>query len=290
MAEKGNRESIIKLYRKAWLGGYAIGAFNFSTMDLVHGIHETAIAMKAPVIIATSQGERNFFGCEESVAVYNVLKARHPPTILHADHTKTLEELKKVVDAGYPSVHFDGSGLDYLTNLEQTRKAVEYAHAHDVFIEGELGGIPGGSSLHKESIKSVAKEEYLTHPEQAKDFVNRTGVDSLAVNVGNAHGIWKDAPKLDFKRIQKIKELTGKFLVLHGGSGIRPIDFRRAIAHGITKININTEMRIAFEKAIEQGLAERTDDTPYKYLGHAHEAVAKVVRDKIVIFKSEKKA
>jgi fructose-bisphosphate aldolase, class II len=290
LAEKNNRTFILNLYKKADSGKYAIPAINFSTMEIVHGIHNAAIKMKAPIIMSNSEGERGFFGREESVALYQLLKKRHPQTVLHADHTKTFDEVKRVIDAGYPSVHFDGSELPYEDNLRETKKCADYAHANNVFIEAELGGIRGGSSMHKESLKDVVKEELFTKPDQAAEFVKKTGVDSLAVSVGNAHGLWPEGKKLDFQRIKDVKASTGKFLVLHGGSGIPAADFRKAILCGINKININTEVRMAYEKALLKGLEERTDDIPYHYLGKIHEAVSKIVEEKMVVFKTEKQA
>jgi ketose-bisphosphate aldolase len=283
------RKEIISIYKKADSKGFAIGAFNFSTMEIVRGITSSAIKLKAPVIISNSEGERGFFGLMESVAVYKVIKSRHPYTILHADHTHSFAEIKKVVDAGYPSVHFDGSELDYKTNLRETKKAADYAHKNNVFIEGELGGIRGGSTKHTESLSTVVKEELLTNPKQAEEFIKITGVDSLAVSVGNAHGLWAEQKKLDFERIKEIKYRTGAFLVLHGGSGISGADFRKAILCGINKININTEIRIGFEKALQKGLMERTDDIPYHYLGKVSEGVSKIVEDKMITFKAEKR-
>ena len=284
------RSEIISLYRKADKKGFAIGAFNFSTNEMVKGIVATAMKLKAPVIISMSEGERNYFGCSESVAVYNAIKKKYPYVILHADHTKSLKELKKVIDAGYPSVHFDGSELSFNENLKQTRKAVEYAHKHNVFIEGELGGIKGGSTIHKESLKDVLTEDVFTSPSQAEAFVKLTGIDSLAISIGNAHGLWKEQKKLDFERLSEIKKKTGKFLVLHGGSGISAHDFRKAISLGINKININTEIRVAYAHALIKALHHRKDYVPYHYLNEVVDAVSKVVEGKIIIFKSEKKA
>ncbi|MFH0870112.1 MAG: class II fructose-bisphosphate aldolase [archaeon] len=285
------RKEIIGLYKKADINGYAIGAFNFSTNEILKGIWQAALKMKSPIIISNSEGERSFFGCEECVAAYNVIRKRHSQVILHADHTKTFKEIKRVIDAGFPSVHFDGSELDYETNLRETKRAADYAHKHDVFIEGELGGIRGGSTRHgNESLRDVAKEEFFTNPKQAEEFVKKTGIDSLAVSVGNAHGIWKEQKKLDFSRIIDIKSRTGKFLVLHGGSGIPARDFRKAIALGVNKININTELRLAYEDSLIHGLHDRTDDVPYHYLGKVSEEVGKVVEEKIIIFGSEKKS
>ncbi len=283
------RQDIIKLYKKAQRLGFAIGAFNFSTNEILKGIVNSAMKLKSPVIVSCSEGERHFFGAEESVGITHAINFKFPHVILHADHTKSLKEVKKVVDAGYPSIHFDGSSLAYRDNLRQTKMAVAYAHKHHVFVEGELGGIPGGSNIHNQSIRSVEKEEYMTNPDQAAEFVKETGVDSLAVNIGNAHGIWKDKPNLDFERLKNIKNKTGSFLVLHGGSGISPNDFRKAIKCGINKININTEIRIAYELSLEEGLRNRNDYTPYHYLGKTSRAISKVVEKNMIIFKSEKK-
>jgi len=283
------RHRIIRLYKKADKKGFALGAFNFSTNELLKGIIAAAIKLKAPIIISTSEGERNFFGLEESMAVYNAIKKKYPHIILHADHTKSFKEVKKVIDAGYPSVHFDGSKLSFRHNVRETRRAADYAHANDVFIEGELGGITGSSTTHREKLKDMFTEELLTNPEQAKEFVELTGIDSLAVSIGNAHGIWKDKPKLDFERLKAIKKATGTFLVLHGGSGISAKDFRKAMSLGINKININTELRVAYAHALLKGLHKREDYTPYHYMRGVSNAVSKVVEEKIIIFKADNK-
>ncbi|KYK25094.1 hypothetical protein AYK26_02775 [Euryarchaeota archaeon SM23-78] len=283
------RHWIIKLYKKANDKGFALGAFNFSTNEILKGIVDAAVKLKAPIIIETSEGERNFFGLEESVAVYHAIKKKYPHVILHADHTKSFEEIKRIIAAGYPSVHFDGSKLSFRHNIRETKRAAEYAHAHDVFIEGELGGIVGGSTMHKKSLKDVLTKDIMTDPEQAKEFVELTGIDSLAISIGNAHGIWKDKPKLDFERLKAIAKATGKFLVLHGGSGISASDFRKAISLGINKININTEMRVAYAHALLKGLHNREDYVPYHYLKDVSAAVSKVVEEKIIIFKAENK-
>jgi fructose-bisphosphate aldolase class II len=283
------RSDIVWLYKLAERKGFAIGAFNFSNSEILKGIVSAAAKMKAPVIISMSEGERRFFGCEESVAVYRAIRKKYHHVILHADHTKSFKELKKVIDAGYPSVHFDGSELRFERNAEETRRAVEYAHRHNVFIEGEIGGIKGGSTIHKESLKDVLSEDVFTNPVQAETFARLTGVDSLAISIGNAHGLWKEQKKLDFERLKKIKQRTGVFLVLHGGSGISPHDFRRAISLGINKININTETRVAYAHSLLKALHKREDYVPYHYLDDVVDAVSKIVEEKIIIFKAEKK-
>jgi len=283
------RSEIINLYKKADKKGFAIGAFNFSTSEIVKSIAAAAVKLRAPVIISMSEGERNFFGCEESVGIYKAIRQKYPHVILHADHTKSFKEIKKVIDAGYPSVHFDGSELSLKENIKWTKRAVDYAHKHDVFIEGELGGITGGSTVHKESLKDVLTEGMLTKPSQAAAFVRITGVDSLAISIGNAHGLWKEQKKLDFERLANIKKKTEKFLVLHGGSGISAHDFRKAISLGINKININTETRVAYAHSLMKALHGRKDYVPYHYLEEVVDAVSKEVEEKIIIFKSEKR-
>jgi ketose-bisphosphate aldolase len=283
------RSEIISLYKRADRKGFAIGAFNFSTSEIAKGIIAAAVKLKAPVIISMSEGERSFFGCEESVGLYHAIRKKYPHVILHADHTKSFKELKRVIDAGYPSVHFDGSELSFKANIKWTRKAADYAHKHDVFIEGELGGIKGSSTVHNESLKDVLTEDLLTNPSQAEAFVKITGVDSLAISIGNAHGLWKEQKKLDFERLSEIKKRTGKFLVLHGGSGIKAHDFRKAISLGINKININTETRVAYAHSLIKALHTREDYVPYHYLKEVVDAVSKVVEEKIIIFKAEKR-
>ena len=283
------RRKIIRLYKRADKKGFALGAFNFSNNEILKGIVSAAKKLKAPIIISTSEGERTFFGLEESVAAYHVIRKKYPPVVLHADHTRSFEEVRKVVDAGYPSVHFDGSDLAFRHNLRETKKAAAYARAHNVFIEGELGAIKGSSTTHREKLKDTVAEELLTRPEQAEEFVRLTGVDSLAVSIGNAHGVWQDKPSLDFERLKQIKEKTGSFLVLHGGSGISAKNFRKAIILGINKININTELRMAYAHSLLRALHQRKDYTPYHYLADVERAVAEVVDDKIKVFGADNK-
>ncbi len=199
--------------------------------------------------------------------------------------------------AGYNAIHFDGSALGYEENLRQTKKIVDYIRNvektfdRSILIEGELGYLRGSSSLHQEALE--IKPEDLTNPEQAKDFVERAGIDSLAIAIGNAHGIFiKSEEKLNFEILNQIKEALGEkvFLVLHGGSGISDENIRKAIEAGIVKININTELRVAYKEALSIELKERPQETtPYKILQPTFEAVRKVVEAKIKLFGSANK-
>jgi len=288
-----------EILQKAQAKKYAIGAFNFSTAEILKAIVLAAKELKSPIIVATSEGEANFFGIQEAVALIDAWRvATKLPIILNLDHGKNLSVIKKAIAAGYDAIHFDGSALPYLENIKQTKAVVDYARAVEktfdrkIIVEGELGYLRGSSSLHSEALK--IEPEDMTMPGQAKDFVEHTGVDSLAVVIGNAHGIFTNSvEKLDLKRLAEIKEAVGDktFLVLHGGSGILNDDIKKAIKQGIVKININTELRLAYKDALEEELKEAPQETtPYKVLAPSVEAVKKVVEEKIKLFGSKNKA
>ncbi|MBU2037333.1 class II fructose-bisphosphate aldolase family protein [Patescibacteria group bacterium] len=287
-----------EILKKAQKEHYAVGAFNFSTAEILKAIVAAAKELKSPIIAATSEGEGKFFGWREAVAMVEVWRhATGLPIILNLDHGKSLAMIKKVVAAGYNAVHFDGSGLPYAQNLTETCDVVKYIREvektfdRQIIVEGELGYLRGASSLHKEKLE--IKESDLTSPEQALDFVERTGVDSLAIVIGNAHGVFKAGEeKLHLRRLAEIKEAVGDkvFLVLHGGSGIPAGDVKKAIELGIVKVNINTELRLAYKAGLDKELAEHPDETtPYKLLESSFEEVKKVVEEKIKLFGSENK-
>ncbi|MDD2753047.1 MAG: class II fructose-bisphosphate aldolase [Candidatus Portnoybacteria bacterium] len=288
-----------EILKKAQQGKYAVGSFNFSTAEILKAIVAAAQELKSPIIVSTSEGEAGFIGMREAAALVEAWReATKLPIILNLDHGKSLEIIKKVVAAGYNAVHFDGSSLPYEKNLAQTNEVVKYIRQvektfdREIIVEGELGYLRGASSLHKEKLE--IKESDLTSPEQALDFIERTGVDSLAVVIGNAHGVFAAGEeKLHLKRLAEIKEAIGDkaFLVLHGGSGIPAEDVKKAIEMGIAKVNINTELRLAYKAGLDKELAEKPDETtPYKILEHSFEEVKKVVAEKIRMFGSAGKA
>ncbi|RME53419.1 class II fructose-bisphosphate aldolase [Candidatus Woesearchaeota archaeon] len=279
------------LFQKARKEAFAIGAFNFSDSVTARGIAVAAAKMRAPVILSTSEGEAGVITPQVARGVVDGLSTLHKmPFILHLDHGKSLEMVKEAIKAGYDSVHIDGSALPYKENVSLTRKVVRYAHARGVFVEGELGHIGGGSTLHKKrTYKDVLKNAVLTDPDLAAQFVRATGVDSLAVNVGNVHGVWKGEPHIDVPRLRSIVEKTGVFVVLHGGSGIPARQVRSAIRVGIDKVNINSEMRIAYTSALRGALRDRSLFVPREYLPLAQKAVEGVVRKKLELFMSKGK-
>ncbi len=287
-----------EILKKAQAGKYAIGSFNFSTAEILKAIVAAARGLNAPIIVSTSEGEGKFFGFREAAALTEAW--RHGSKlliILNLDHGKNLETIKKAIAAGYNAIHFDGSNLPYEENIRQTKAVVEYIRSvektfeREIIVEGELGYLRGSSSVHQEALE--IKPEDLTSPEQAKEFVAKTGVDSLAVVIGNAHGVFTNSEeKLNLERLEQIKERVGSevFLVLHGGSGISAEDIKKAIELGIVKININTELRVAYKEGLAEELREQPQETtPYKILEPSFEAVKKVVAEKIKLFGSENK-
>ncbi|MFH0852002.1 MAG: class II fructose-bisphosphate aldolase [bacterium] len=288
-----------EILKSAQEGKYAIGSFNFSTAEILKAIVLAAKELNSPIIVSTSEGEADFIGMREAAALVGAWRAATKlAIILNLDHGKHLPLIKKAVAAGYNAIHFDGSGLEYIENIRQTKSLVDYIRNVEktfdsqIIVEGELGYLRGSSSLHEEALE--IKETDLTGAEQAKEFVEKTGVDSLAVVIGNAHGIFlKGEEKLNLERLADIKnELGGKvFLVLHGGSGIPDKDIKEAIELGIVKVNINTELRVAFKEALDKQLKEKPQETtPYKILTPPFEIMKKVVAEKIKMFGSENRA
>lgn len=283
----------IELLKKAQKNRYAVGQFNVSTDEHIKAIIIAAKDLKSPVIIGTSEGERKFIGTKQAAALVGVWqKEAGLPIILNADHCKTFESAKQAVDAGYSAVHFDGSALSFEENVKVTKQVVDYAKQKNpkLLIEGELGYLRGESVVHK---KVEVKPEDLTSPEQAKEFIEKTGVDSLAIVVGNIHGMETDLknPPLYLDKLREIQQAIPKtLLVLHGGSGTPDEDIKKAIKLGVVKININTELRIAYSEELEETIKEHPEEVkPYKILAPAVEAMKEVVEEKIDLFGSKGK-
>jgi ketose-bisphosphate aldolase len=277
-----------ELYLKAQKDGYAIGAFNVSTLEAIKAVINAARRLKSPVIIETSEREMAFL---EPTLVFDIVaelaENLRIPVGLHLDHGKSLKTARQAVEAGYTSVHIDGSNLSYEDNVKLTREVVNFAKQKKITIEGELGHIAGSSQKHAEEIK--IDQNMLTNPEKAKKFVAETRIDILAVSIGNIHGVYRNEPKLDFARLDELKRL-GLPMSLHGGSGIPGDQIRRAIGLGINKINVNTELREAYTETLRKELAENLAEiVPYEYLPEEIEAIEDVVETKIKLFDSEKR-
>ena len=289
MASSHNNMKTLKEYlKKAKKDGYAIGHFNFATEDVLRAIVEASQEAGAPcVMVGTSEGEVEFFGMKEAVAIVKAMREHfNYPIFLNADHFKSFEKCKEAIDAGYDSVIIDTSRLSYEENVAVAKQTVEYAKSFnpDITVEGELGYLKGSSEVQQKVEISV--EDY-TKPEMARDFVDKTGVDRLAVVFGNIHGIVMDQEeKLDIEHFKKIVAMVPEVdYVLHGASGLSDADVSAAIKAGINNVHFNTELRVAYQHSIAKTLQEKpSETTPYKYLGPADEEVKKVVTAKIKVF------
>lgn len=277
------------LYLNAKKDNYAVGAFNVSTLEAIKAVINAAMKLKSPIVIETSEKEMAFL---DPALVFDIVKELAEnlriQVGLHLDHGKSIDTVKQAIAAGYTSIHIDGSSLSYEDNVRLTQEAVSLAHAKNITVEGELGHIAGSSEKHDEKI--TINQDMLTDPGLAKKFVKETGVDILAVSIGNIHGVYTSGPKLDFVRLQELKEI-GLPMSLHGGSGITEDQVKRAIGLGITKINVNTELREAYTDTLRTELAEDLDEiVPYEYLPEEIEAIEDVVERKIRMFGSENRA
>ncbi len=278
-------------FQKAYKEKWAIGQFNFSDWSQVKGVLAAAQKLNSPIILGTSEGESKFVGLQEAVAMRNVLRKKTGlPIFLNLDHGKSFEYLKEAILAGYDMVHFDGSKLPLEENIAISKKVVAFAKKKDVVVEGEVGRFgTDASRLYTE--KFEIKEEDLTKPENALLYIKKTKVNVLAVSIGTFHGLDSSgiSPNLKLDRLREIGRQIKNPLVLHGGSGTPEEDIRAAIESGICKININTDIRLAFAKALKTAL-ESSEITPYKYMQNAIGAVQAVVEEKIRLFGSENRS
>lgn len=234
---------------------YALGAFNVLDSHFLRALFAAAKQERSPFIINIAEVHFKYVSLESLVEAVKYEAAHHDiPVVLNLDHGLHFESVVRALRLGFTSVMFDGSTLEYEENIRQTREVVKMCHAVGVSAEAELGAVGGdeGGALY-----GHADEAWFTDPAKARDFVDRTGIDTLAVAIGNAHGKYKGEPKLDFARLEAIRQQTGLPLVLHGGSGISDADFRRAIGLGIHKINFYTGMSQAALDAIEARMANR---------------------------------
>ncbi|KXG78973.1 class II fructose-1,6-bisphosphate aldolase [Thermotalea metallivorans] len=292
-----------EMFKKAAAGGYAIGAFNVNNMEIIQGIVEAAKEEKSPIILQVSAGARKY---ASPVYLRKLVEAAVEDSgldiVLHLDHGEDFEICKMCIDDGFTSVMIDGSKYPFEENIALTKKVVEYAHERGVVVEAELGKLAG----IEDNIRVSEKDATFTDPDQAAEFVARTGVDSLAVAIGTSHGAYKfkGEPKLDFERLEKITKLIPNTpLVLHGASTVLP-EFvelcnryggdipgaqgvpedmiRQAAKLGVCKVNIDTDLRLAMTAAIRKFLVENPKEfDPRKYLGPARTAIKEMVKHKI---------
>lgn len=276
----------------------AIGHFNISNVEMLWGIFHAAQELKVPVIIGVSEGERQFIGVRQSVALIKSIREEYNyPIFLNADHTYSVEKVQEAIDAGFDAVIYDGAKLSIEENIKNTKECVAYARkvsketGRDILVEAELGYIGQSSKVLDAIPEGVDLKAGLTTPEMATRFVQETGVDLFAPAVGNIHGmmrVGKD-PRLEIDLIKNIREACGVPLVLHGGSGTVDEDFTHAIYAGISIVHISTELRVAFRKALALSLQGNPDEVaPYKYAKDAVNAVDKVASGRLKLFTSIK--
>ena len=277
--------------QKAQQEGVAIGHFNVSDLVALNAVFTAAQDLKVPVIVGASEGERAFMGVIQIAAVVKSLRDEYDfPIFLNADHTHSRAGAEEVARAGFDSIVFDLSALPLEQNVRQTREAVAALKAihPSMLVEGEIGDIGSGSEIH-ETMSATGRK--LTTPEEARQFVEATGIDILAPAVGSMHGMSRSMVSgeskqhLDIERIAAIRKAAGVPLTLHGGSGTDDDDFRKAITAGITIVHINTELRVAWRRSLEKSLSVKPEEVvPYKILPPVVEAVREVVKSRLSLF------
>lgn len=293
-----------EMFKKAYEGKYAVGAFNVNNMEIIQGIVDAAAETKSPLVLQVSAGARKY---ANPIYLKKLVEAAVIDSgvdiALHLDHGDSFEICKQCIDDGFTSVMIDGSALSYEENVALTKKVVDYAHPKGVVVEAELGKLAGV----EDDVNVSAEDATYTNPDQAVDFVKRTGCDSLAITIGTSHGAYKFTgdPKLDYARLERITELLpGYPLVLHGAStvikefvdmcneyggdipgaqGVPEDMLKKAATFGVCKINIDTDLRLAMTGAIRKNMIDNPSNfDPRKYLGEGRTAIKDMVKHKIV--------
>ena len=271
--------------------GVALGHFNVANLEMLKAVLRAAAETRVPVLVGASEGERDFLGTRQLAVLLKSLREELDlPAFLNADHTHSLAKAVEAAKAGFDAVVIDFSALPFEENVARTKETVEAIKAINpaILAEGEIGDIGTGSEIHETTQNGLKS---LTTPEEAKQFVQLTGIDVLAPAVGNMHGMLKSMVQgtakkhLDIERISEIKRATGVFLTLHGGSGTDDEDFRRAIAAGINIVHINTEIRVAWRQSLEESLAKDPDEVaPYMILAPVVVSMKQVVSSRLRLF------
>lgn len=271
-----------ELLLDAQKNGYAVGAFNTNNLEITHAIFQAAEALDAPILVQLSSGALKYAGIKFLPQIVRTHAQLSPiPAAIHLDHGPDFETVMRCLRHGFTSIMRDASKLPFDENVAEIRRVVAAAHAVGVPVEAELGRLVGV----EDHVVVSEREQVMTDPDQAAEFVQATGCDFLAVAIGNAHGFYKGEPKLDFDRLQAIRDTVDVPLVLHGASGIPDHQIRTAIDLGVCKINIDTEIRHAFAETVRKFQAENPEQIdPRKILGPAIEAMQAIVERKIALF------
>lgn len=284
--------SVKEILEKAKEGGYAVGAFNTTNLETTRAIVDAAKETKSPVIIQVTEKTMEYAGGR---MIFNIIKndvefyAPEIPVGIHLDHGSSLEVAERAVEIGFPSVMYDGSRKEYVDNIATTKRVVDFCHGRGVVVQGELGSVP---YLSEHKLGAVDWDKYMTDPEQAKDFVERTGVDTLAVAIGNAHGFFIERETPDWERLEKIRNLINIPIVMHGASDWEDGKATEAIKRGVNCFNVDTNTRMAFMNSLSSAFSGGKDPgfDIRTVLGEAREAVKESVKRKIRLFGSAGKA
>ncbi|KAA1192313.1 tagatose bisphosphate family class II aldolase [Photorhabdus heterorhabditis] len=270
-----------QMLKKALREGYAVPAFNVHNLETVQVVAETAARLASPVILAGTPATFSYAGTDYLVSICQEAARRHNlPLALHLDHHEELEDISHKVTAGVRSVMIDGSHLPFEENIRKVIEVVRFCLRYDVSVEAELGRLGG----QEDDLNVSNTDSFFTDPLAAKAFVARTGIDSLAVAIGSAHGLYHGEPHLDFERLAAIREQVDIPLVLHGASGIPEAMVQQAIALGVCKVNVATDLKIAFADAVKSYFIQHPDaNDPRKYIVPGKQAMQAVVEEKIQI-------
>lgn len=268
-----------EMLKDAQRNNYAVPAFNIHNLETIQVIVETAAEMRSPVILAGTPGTYKHAGVDYLVSICKAAAKKHKlPLVLHLDHHESITDIEEKIHAGIRSAMIDASHSPFDENIKTVKTVVDMCHRHGVSVEAELGLLGG----QEDDLIVDEANAQLTDPSSAKEFVLRTGIDSLAVAIGTAHGLYKSEPKLDFERLAAIRQCVDIPLVLHGASGISDEDVRHCIALGICKVNVATELKIAFSDAMKGYLSSHPDaNDPRQYLVPGMQAMKEVVISKI---------
>jgi len=301
--------SLSSVLQKAQKGRYAVGAFNVNNMEICQAALAAALKLRAPVILQTSEGAIEYAGMEYLTAIIKIAAQSPIPVVMHLDHGKNLDTIREAIAAGYTSVMYDGSSLSLQENIKNTKQVVAWAKRKKVSVEAELGAISG-----IEDFVSVAQQDaHLTNPQEAVEFVRKTGCDALAVAIGTAHGIvkFKKEPHLDLARLREIRRLVKVPLVLHGASevdqrmvsiakkygatfqnayGVPDTLLKKAVHLGITKVNTDTDLRLAFDAGVREVVATKPEAyDPRALLAVARTYMEQVAAERIIVLGSKNK-
>jgi tagatose 1,6-diphosphate aldolase GatY/KbaY len=260
---------------------YAVPAFNIHNLETFQVVVETAAEMRSPVIIAGTPSTVTYAGADYLVAMAEVASRKYDiPIAIHLDHFEKTESIKSFIDVGFRSTMIDASMETFEKNVAIVKEVVDYAHQFGTSVEAELGKLSG----QEDDLIISEKDALYTNPEEAAGFVERTGIDSLAVAIGTAHGLYKGEPKLDFERLEQIRNKVEVPLVLHGASDVPDVLVKKAISLGICKVNVATDLKIPFANAVKEFFKNNPNESdPRKYMTPGKVAMKEIVRHKIEV-------